>query len=254
MMVLIPLIERIYLMGKVIGKTRCPSCAAKGADRHGDNLIKYADGGSHCFSCGYWSKGMVGISNRLVQRPEPTTSSGRGLTLPEDIETLNPAHAGYHWITEYLDKVPVGLLWSSNHQWMIFPIVIGGDMVAWQARNFSGVGAKWLTFGSVTDILYILGKGDPILVEDIISAIKIQQAGGCAIPLFGCTIGSKRFQMLYNRFERVSLWLDPDKRKETIQEARKAFRIGLHMRSLLSDADPKEHTIDYIKEIIGTSS
>lgn len=38
---------------QVIKKEQCPRCASKGNDNSGDNLVVYADGGKHCFACGY---------------------------------------------------------------------------------------------------------------------------------------------------------------------------------------------------------
>lgn len=242
--------EGTSIMAKVIGKTRCPSCAKKGADKHGDNLVKYSDGGSYCFACGFYSNGSKGFHKRVEEPSAPIVDIVR--PMPEDIVPLTSAHAGWHWLKQYLDLIPSNLLWSSSNQWLIFPYVQGGTLFAWQARQFGGTGPKWLTFGSVTDTLYILGDESkvPILVEDIVSAIKIKQAGGTAIPLFNCTIGLKRSQKLMARFKLVSLWLDPDKRKETVQEAHRAFKLGLHIRVLLSESDPKEHTMDYLREII----
>ena len=237
-------------MAKVIGKTRCPNCAKRGADTRGDNLVKYSDGGAYCFSCGFHSFGSKSFHKRME---EPTaTILDIVRPMPDDIEPLKAKHAGWHWLSQYLEILPNGLLWSSNQQWLIFPYREEGKLFAWQARQFGEHGPKWLTFGSVTDTIYILGdqQTTPILVEDIVSAFKIKQAGGTAIPLFGCTIGLKRSQKLMARFKLVSLWLDPDKRKETVLEAHRAFKLGLHMKVMLSEADPKEHTMEYLREQI----
>lgn len=43
-------------MSYVIGYSQCPSCKSNGADRSGDNLISWADGGHYCFACGYTVK------------------------------------------------------------------------------------------------------------------------------------------------------------------------------------------------------
>jgi hypothetical protein len=232
---------------KVIGKTRCPNCAKKGADTRGDNLIKYSDGGSYCFACGFHSGGTKKLFERYEQ-PPPNVDTIR--PMPEDVERLTAKHAGWHWLNQYLKILPQDLLWSSSQQWLIFPYRRDGQLFAWQARNFNEVGPKWLTFGSVTDDLYILGdqRTPPFLVEDIVSAIKIKQAGGTAIPLFNCTIGLERTRKLIARFKLVSLWLDPDKRKETVLEAHRAFKLGLHMKIMLSESDPKEHTMAYLRE------
>ena len=37
-------------MGKFLGYEACPKCRDRGADRRGDNLAIYSDGGRHCFA------------------------------------------------------------------------------------------------------------------------------------------------------------------------------------------------------------
>lgn len=40
-------------MSDVTGREPCPDCREQGDDSSGDNLARYADGGAHCFACGY---------------------------------------------------------------------------------------------------------------------------------------------------------------------------------------------------------
>lgn len=40
-------------MSEVSHKEACPKCRESGKDGSGDNLVVYADGGKHCFSCSY---------------------------------------------------------------------------------------------------------------------------------------------------------------------------------------------------------
>ena len=40
-------------MARFVGYEQCPRCARAGRDSRGDNLGVYADGGKHCFSCGF---------------------------------------------------------------------------------------------------------------------------------------------------------------------------------------------------------
>lgn len=235
-------------MARVTGKKRCPSCEKAGKDKHKDNLILYNDGSAYCFSCGYYEH-----KNKIfIQKTEPIKIEGE--VLPEDIVPLNKNHAGYYWLKEYLNKIPHWILWSPNKQWLIFPYFIDGRLECWQARNFSGSGPKWLTFGKPTDIVYVLGTGEEIvLVEDIVSALKIEQAGGCASPLFGCIIPMNRLLRLSSRFSRVRVWLDPDKALEASQQAYKALKLGFNISTCKTDKDPKEHTDDFIRETLGLS-
>lgn len=57
----------------VTGKEPCPQCRANGNDRSGDNLVRYSDGGSHCFACGLHSFGDGdGPVAPVIQQDAPT--------------------------------------------------------------------------------------------------------------------------------------------------------------------------------------
>lgn len=234
---------------KVIGKTRCPSCMSKGKDRHHDNLILYSDGGGYCFSCGYTQRSNL-LQSKVQQTVPQESTKPTEPTLPWDISLLGGDTAGAAWLRKYLNKIPEWVLWSEENQWLIFPYFVEGKLEAWQARNFANHGPKWLTFGKVKGLYYLTGKPNStcFLVEDIVSALKIGQAGGQAMPLFGSQIGLERFQTLHNRFSKLVLWLDPDKRTASILEASKAARIGIPVSVLFSDKDPKEMSYEEIRE------
>ncbi len=62
-------------MSEVTGKEPCPSCRERGQDRSGDNLIRYADGGSYCFACGGAGERIEGSSATPTQTTTPKKSS-----------------------------------------------------------------------------------------------------------------------------------------------------------------------------------
>lgn len=81
-------------------KERCPECASQGKDTSADNLVRYPDGGAHCFACGYH---LFGDGEGAVTAPvkDETTDfraiRGQAMALPhrkinEDICSLY----GYH--------------------------------------------------------------------------------------------------------------------------------------------------------------
>ena len=192
-----------------------------GKDTSGDNLILYEDGSGYCFACAYYKR-KDGI---FIKNPTPIESD---VVLPEDILPLINSHAGWHWLKQYLTDIPNWILWSPNKQWLIFPYFIDGKLKAFQARNLSGEGSKWLTFGQTSDIIFTQGqeKDTIILVEDIVSAIKIGQGGSCSAPMFGCKIDLNRLLRLKDRFSSIGIWLDPDKAFEASQQAYRANKMG----------------------------
>ena len=46
------------------------------------------------------------------------------------------------------------------------------------------------------------------------------------------------------------IWLDPNMKKQMVSEARKAELMGLGSRVVFSEKDPKEHTMEEIKEYL----
>lgn len=54
----------------VVGRERCPKCAANGNDNSGDNLARYSDGGAYCFSCQYFERGDGTASEQPAKKAE----------------------------------------------------------------------------------------------------------------------------------------------------------------------------------------
>jgi hypothetical protein len=192
------------------------------------------------------------------------------ILLPEDSDTYIPA-LGSCWLRKYdltiYEIINNKILWSDKYQCLLFPYFDKyNNLVAWQARNFGSnepekqVGhgnrlgkSKWFSQGNLKTLYHILPfdyKSDKlVVVEDIVSAIKVARVTPC-MPLFGSTIGLDRFKTLYNRFSEVIVWLDPDKRKQALLEASKGQQLGLKVRVVYADRDPKEYDELAIKEIL----
>ncbi len=78
-------IEATINNSKVIERTACPSCVAKGADTSGDNLACYDDGHKYCFACSYYEKGnssyMTEVSDENIKK-EFNPYTGEAIALP----------------------------------------------------------------------------------------------------------------------------------------------------------------------------
>jgi hypothetical protein len=238
----------------LIRQERCPECAKQGKDRHGDNLSVYSDGHSFCYSCGY----VDGSRKKFPSNREEPTRPIKQAYLPFDSEATIPERA-LAWCRQYsLSKVDLmnnDVLWSEKEQRLIFPIYGPEGLLAWQGRWFGqGEKVKWYSIGDLKSIFHILGKNKTklVLTEDIISAIRVSKHYQ-AMPLFGSHIGIirfKRIRMLVEKTCEVCIWLDPDKRKESLVEARRGSLVGLNIRTIYSDKDPKEYLDEEIKEIV----
>ena len=238
-----------------ISKSRCPECAKLGKDTSHDNLITYSDGHSYCFGCGHRTGGS-GLS-RIVNRQEEVVNN-QVLSLPLDSSYEYPKVA-LDWVGQYeLDRndlIRHRVIWSDYFERLIFPVFDETGLLGYQGRylgNKEGK-AKWWGQGRLEEILHILKSEDDsciILVEDIVSAIKLQKVGHTSMPIFGSHLSLSRLNRIGRYYKDVVIWLDPDKRKESILFQTRAKTVGLKARVIFSDKDPKEHTNVDIKRIL----
>lgn len=231
----------------LIKYTRCPRCADRGKDKKGSNLGVYSDGHSFCYACKLYIKGdrLYALKNPIVEKVK------HEVTLPSDVDVCYPREA-IEWIEQYeLDRNDLllnNVLWSESYNRLIFPIYDGDRLIAWIGRYFGKENkSKWFSKGDMQSIYHVLGEGDSLtLVEDVVSAIKLSKTTA-TMPIFGCVIGLGRWNRLklldYNIY---NIWLDPDKRKQSMIESRLANSLGLNTNVIFSENDPKEITYEDI--------
>jgi hypothetical protein len=251
----------------VIRQERCPRCAKLGKDTSHDNLAVYSDGHSYCFSCGNVHKRTNKIQTFQERNKENIEEKmTTQVHMPPDCNMDYPKKALdwiYHYELNRNDLVKNNTLWSDSLQRLIFPIYKEGRLVAWQGRSFNLTRnalmkvPKWYGQGNLKETFNVIGAGDKIvLVEDIISAIKVAKCGVMSLPLYGSFIGTERFKTIHNRFGdtvEVCVWLDPDKRAESVSEARMGRLMGLRCRVILDKSDPKDVNYDTIKYLLTKS-
>lgn len=239
-------------MTTLLHKTRCPECAKQNKDLTGDNLGVYSDGHAYCFSCGFHSAGT--LKDRLNKK----TKEVLPLELPEDLVFELPEVAT-NWLLKYFNynTIPT-CFWSESKQGLFFLIKEEptGDLLAYIYRYFGENPGhpKWVGYGISNTLYHTLGpKGDTIiLVEDLISALRLAQCNYYAMPIFGAHIGLKRLAHLshYLGVSKVVVWLDEDKCTVSITEANRAMSIGLKARAITTELDPKEYTCLQIQQIL----
>ncbi len=238
----------------LIKQTQCPECAKQGRDNSKDNLAVYSDGHSYCYQCGHYEHGDVIKAFKGRQEPLETIKD-TDVYLPEDVSTEYPYRA-LQWVSQYeLTKVDLlnhGVLWSDYYHRLIFPVYSSDGVLAWQGRYFGEEKqAKWFGRGNLRDTYHILGTNQEklVLTEDIISAIKVSKYYQ-AMPLFGSHIGLQRFKrlsMLVDEETEVVVWLDFDKAKEALKEAKLGALYNLNVRTIVAELDPKEYSYNEIQ-------
>lgn len=155
------------------------------------------------------------------------------------------------------------VMWSEQLQRIIFPYFNETGLLAWQGRYVekeihSEVAkevkkpAKWYSQGKIHEITHPIKVNDStaVLVEDIISAIKVSRLQG-AIPIFGSSISAKHWLRLKHIVDRVWIWLDPDMRSKSVKMASMGQLLGIKTTCIFSDKDPKEHSFDEIAKYLG---
>jgi hypothetical protein len=145
-------------------------------------------------------------------------------------------------------------MWSEREQRIIFPYFDQTGLLAWQGRYVGKENkAKWWSQGKIHEIIHPINvnKREAVLVEDIISAIKVSKVKG-AIPLFGSSISGKHFLRLKKVVDRVWIWLDPDMRSKSLKMANLGKLLGLDTHVIFSDHDPKEHSQEEIDKLLNS--
>ena len=239
-------------MSNFISHEPCPKCGSR------DNLGIYDDGHQFCFGCKYYKPGEERkYSKSVVKR---LNAQAPDWQLPSDFSDIlgDPAVA---WLHKYdLDpfvahKYMFG--WSSSRQRLICRLHMGGRYVGYQARNFE-VGPKYLTRYNPEykdkHVYYLPYADTPalVLVEDIISAIKVHLAGYNVIALMGSFLKPhiRDFILNLGRHMYVFPWLDPDKTLEGNKIKNEMELYGYKSDHIVSSQDPKDYSISKIQETV----
>lgn len=264
-------------MAQFIKNIACSRCREKGNDTQGNNLATYSDGSSYCWSCHHFSAGSDTILSFRTERAQHAANTNRELIyLPADAGIDYPQNV-LSWIGKYdltrTDMLNNGVLYSEEKELLIFPFWINEGLIGYQGRYFGHdkTKNKYYSKGKLNEIIHLLYNGKLysendgllknkrvghagikthklVLVEDIISAIKVSKAGAFAMPLFGTNIKSRWGQIRVLQPQGCILWLDPDMDIKSVTECRSARLNGFKCHAVLSEHDPKEHSLEYIKE------
>lgn len=253
--------------------TGCPRCKEMGNDRAGDNLAIYSDGHEYCFACRYY-RSTNGLSS--LRSNSNVTPIKRTIQLPEDSNT-EYSQASLAWLAKYESNKAValrnGFLFSESgvafkdtqaDNLLLFPLWDKDNLQGYQARYFGHNPKipKYVGRGKLDSVYHFLFNGAPcdnlthsniiVICEDIISSIKVSQAGVIALPLFGNNFTNRieLLKKLTTKKHKLLLWLDPDMTIKSIKEASIARLHGLECYSVHSKYDPKEHSLPEIKKYL----
>lgn len=199
------------------------------------------------------------VRSRQRQRPDETA---RVVRLPSDFSKAIPS-AGLAWLLKYgvtPEEIQMfGIGYSKREGRVILPVYSNNELVYWQGRyigdhkrdevakyrNQKAMGRNDLYFRNIT-----AHTTDIVLVEDIISAIKVGRVTSC-IALLYATIPLDLIKQLASTYDTVWIWLDPDKAAYTARMLMRCRSLGYPVRRIYTDKDPKYYTEEEIEDHLG---
>jgi len=148
-----------------------------------------------------------------------------------------------------------GFYYHPTTRRVVIPVVVNGSLVYWQARQiFGSAGAKYLSMpGGREACVPVFGSGQGIvLVEDLLSAYKIQTAGFRSLCLMGTKLLPLLWEFLLHE-DDITIWLDPDRAgRDAAGEIRTKLQlVGKACRDVCTKRDPKFHSKAEIARILG---
>lgn len=235
-------------MTHFIGHHPCNKCGS--SDAKGE----YSDGSFFCFSCGkYWppKNTLQSVTNLNVTKVTKELQD-----LPYDV-TPEITGEALKWLRKYhLTNKNIfenNLLWSESSQMLIMPYYGDEHLLCWQGRYFPERKPKNHTEGKPEEHLLLHFSNNSnssiCVVEDTISGIKVSDVMDSCV-LWGSNLSNQKARKLSKLYDHLVLWLDGDKTKEMIKFQ---TRYGWMFKSCIvvsTELDPKEHTLEQIKELL----
>lgn len=218
----------------------------------------------HCFRCGFHGfipHGVQSIAD--IKRREDEYRSqdfSKGLVLPSDY-TLDIPPQHMTWFLKYgvsaelATEYRVGF--SESMERLVLPVYSNAELVALQMRTTrDGLKPKYLNpFGpKVSNAVFWAGKPKNrvgVIVEDILSAIKVGQYLRCA-SILGTNMTDARAIQIASELDHALVWLDNDKAgsRGWIKARTALSLVGVQCTRVRSERDPKTYTRAEIKSHI----
>lgn len=171
--------------------------------------------------------------------------------LPEDFELLT--EAGDEWMrrawsyvvnrgvsNEQIHQHGIGLsLMGRYRARVLFPITQKSRLLGFSGRTLTNIEPKWLHSTGLRSVYPALaiGRPDLVLVEGIFDALVVERYLGQltdVIALLGTHLSEEKLKWV-DSYERITLWLDPDKAgikathtiaNELTEEGKKVFYVA----------------------------
>lgn len=214
-----------------------------------------------CFRCddtGYFPKPQETLSERIARRGQETAQDARAataITLPEPLNTdvaTWPVSAAAWLYKAGIGKPEIaelGAYWHAPTARVVLPVIEGGKVVYWQARdtfwNRTARRPKYLNPSiDKQHLVAKYGYGQPlVLTEDVLSAFRVGQVTE-AWSLLGTNLTDAVLVHVIERGGRVCVWLDPDPagRKASRTIINQLMACGVDVSPIHMQHDPKRYS------------
>lgn len=213
----------------------------------------------HCFRCGenlFEPHGRLSASELLAMRAADAEEARRQYPDVVELYDASVPSAAHIWvlragITPERATDEYGIAWSPRSSRVIVPILHNGEPTGqWTGRSVDGRKPKYLMpRGSVGAYWYGLrgDRGPCVVVEDVLSAIRVYEAGYSSMAMLGTNISLGAATTLARN--KVIGWFDGDKAgRDGYVKLRKALGpFGVVPARVQTERDPKTYSR---KEII----
>jgi hypothetical protein len=269
------------LTGQTTRVNTCPICLHQNHSSIGAcQITREANGFRwYCYRCSeggmIYDKGMgpKDVLKRLqaIERANNTRRTRSAyIKMPFDCVDTEVPDKFQTWLWKYDFEVEDliaqhGVRYSPDLDRLVFPVKgcslikseNPGELDGWAGRSETkpyvpGKNPKWLIRRAerIDNLIWALeGPKDPVvIVEDILSALRCNQAGYNAVSLIKSFLPPELLLTLRGRM--LIIWLDPDVKKKIIRTVARARAFGVTVRSMVSKDDPKAYTPeDIIKKV-----
>lgn len=187
------------------------------------------------------------------------------IKLPSDFTRVIPAN-GRVWLYNYglsdelISKMGIG--YSEKYHRLILPCYSDEELIYYQGRylgNYKKDGtAKYISCTKKGSYYWTFNPSNSdkaVLVEDMLSAIKVGMAGYAGVALFGSYVKVTTLNNVTAKFDSVTVWLDPDKLAYAAQTVKRFSSLGYNVFAVLTaDKDPKDYSSEEIKSFVNKAT
>lgn len=246
----------VHMQSRFVKHEPCPQCRERGEDRSGNNLGRYDDGHAWCFSCGY-----VEPATHL---PTPKKENFEDTISPPKDMVKEIPEPNLSWLRQYLtdEEIETYFYYSPSLKRHIYMKIFDDGSKYWEARSvvatdkvgeYKYIAPKTKSVGRKPSTILGMSaaKGKLVVVEDIISAIKISRHTA-ALPLFGSYFSPEAMVRIskLSFISEVIIWLDYNKYAEAIKFASK-MSILKPTTVICTQKDPKAINDEDLLEYLG---